>query len=358
MQSPALLARAKPVQRLYRWTGFRSRRGMGMGLLDREYYREEDGGPFISWLRQGLVTKILVVLCTLAFIIQVASQSSRFGAPSPFTDSLSLVGERAVQGEFWRLITYAFLHPTDSLFPILFNLTVLWVVGTAVEGRMGRGRYIAFYLLATLIGGVAYLAAAKVGLNRATMAGTRFVGAAAPLTALMVWLLLQSPRERLLFFYALPVPVWALLAVSVGFDLLPAIAPGFDFWGFIDPPPRLHDGRKLTIIGHAAAAVFAAAVHFASRPGRQLLARGQVVRRPRREPPDLRIYQDEPTSESEEGSPASPSANSEADELLEAQLDAVLAKVADKGQSCLTPAEHAIFAAPARFIASAAADRV
>jgi hypothetical protein len=158
----------------------------------------------------------------------------------------------------------------------------------------------------------------------------------------MVWLLLQSPRERLLFFYALPVPVWALLAVSVGFDLLPAIAPGFDFWGFINPPPRFSDGRRLTIIGHAAAAVFAAVVHFAARPGRQLLSRGQAVRRPRRERPDLRIYQNEPSAESEEEASAAPAASSEADELLEAQLDAVLAKVADKGQSSLTSAEHAI----------------
>ena len=310
-----------------------------MGLLDREYYREEEGGPFLAWLRQGLITKILVALGILAFIIQIASQSQRFGEDSSgsFTDSLSLIGAKVVQGEFWRLLTYAFVHPIDSLFRLLFHLTVLWVVGRAVEDRMGRGRYITFYLLATLIGGAALVAAAKFGLNSATMEKTRFLGAAAPLTALLVWLLLQAPHERVLFFYALPVPIWVLLAVAVGFDLLPAI------WGLIKPDPRWIDGRRLTLVGHAAAAVFAIGVHFASRPRRYLRPRTPALRRPQRERPDLRISRDEPAaSESAEESPVTAPATTEADELLEAQLDAVLAKVADKGQSSLTPAEHAI----------------
>jgi membrane associated rhomboid family serine protease len=316
-----------------------------MGLLDREYYREEEGGPFMAWLRQGLITKILVTLGALAFIIQIASQSPRFddSTSSSFTGALSLVGGKVVQGEFWRLLTYAFVHPVDSLLPLLFNLTVLWAVGRAVEDRMGRGRYITFYLLATMIGGAAMVAAAKFGLNEASMEKTHFLGAAAPLTGLLVWLLLQSPHERVLFFYALPVPIWVLLAVAVGFDLLPAIAVGFDFWGLIKPDPLGIDGRRLTWVGHAAAAVFAVGVHFASRPRRTVRSRGAALRRPQRERPDLRIFRDEPpSSEAVEESPVAAPATTEADELLEAQLDAVLAKVADKGQSSLTPAEHAI----------------
>lgn len=312
-----------------------------MGLLDREYYREEEGGPFAAWLRQGLVTKILVAIGTLAFIFQIISRNHAAETPGgAFTESLSLIGDRVVQGEFWRLISYAFVHPLDSLFPLLFNLTVLWVVGRAVEERMGRGRFITFYLLATVIGGVAVVAATKFGLNGASMEKTRFLGAAAPLTALLVWLLLQAPHERVLFFYALPVPIWALLAVAVGFDLLPAVAVGFDFLGMMKVDA--FDGRRLTVIGHAAAAVFAIVVHFASQPSRRFLSRASSMRRPARERPDLRIFRDEPSSEAMEESPVTQPATSEADELLEAQLDAVLAKVADKGQASLTPAEHAI----------------
>ncbi len=309
-----------------------------MGLLDREYYREEEGGPFAAWLRQGLITKILVALGILAYVIQVGSSK---GGESAFTDSLALVGRNLAQGEFWRLLTYSFLHPTDSLFPFLFNLTVLWVVGRIVEERMGRTRYIAFYLLATMIGGLAMVAAARFGLNQSSPT-THFLGASAPLTALLVWLLLQAPHERVLFFYALPVPIWALLAVAVGFDLLPAIAVGSDLGGFINRAPFPTDGRRLTLVGHAAAALFGVAVHFAARPSRRFLSRAASARRPARERPDLRIFRDEPSSESIEESPVPQPANSEADELLEAQLDAVLAKVADKGQASLTAAEHAI----------------
>jgi membrane associated rhomboid family serine protease len=301
-----------------------------MGLLDREYYREEEGGPFTAWLRKGSFTKIIVVLNVLFFVIQVATQTKGIEAGA-FTDALSLVGGQVMGGEIWRLLTYAFLHTTDSLMPFLFNLTVLWVVGQEVEERMGRARYLAFYLLAALIGGLGFVAAAKFGLNGTTLEKTRVLGATAPLTALLVWLTLQSPRLKVLFFYAFPIPVWALLAVAVGFD----------FWGIIQPGQNEVDGRRLTLIGHLATAVFAAGVQLASRPPRRPKSRRPA--RPTRERPDLRIFRGEhPPADDNEQTETVPTPSREADELLEAQLDAVLAKVADQGQTSLSSAEREI----------------
>ncbi|MEV7237640.1 rhomboid family intramembrane serine protease [Streptomyces sp. NPDC051020] len=69
-----------------------------------------------------------------------------------------------VDGEWYRLLTGAFLHlpPGSALFGalpfgvlhILFNMYGLWNLGRVVEEQLGRGRYLALYLLSALGGSV------------------------------------------------------------------------------------------------------------------------------------------------------------------------------------------------------------
>ena len=295
-----------------------------MGLLDREYYREDEGGPLAAWFRIGLVTKILVATNVLFFLIQVSS------APSgTITSSLAVIGDRIMAGQVWRLITHCFLHPTDSLFPILFNLTVLWVAGRELESRLGTSRFLAFYLLSAMMGGLAFMTASRLGWNGAIFDQTRFVGATAPLTGLLVLLVLQSPRQRLLFFYALPAPVWLILVVAVAVDAYGLVVPG-----------NAADGRRLTLAAHLGAALYAVLVQITMRKPRPKPSRRGA--RPKRDDSDLRIYRDDPPQVDDDETPAPVPASSDVDEHLEAQLDAVLAKVAQHGQERLTSAERAV----------------
>src|SRR5262249_14689830 len=90
--------------------------GMGMGRVDRDYYRDEEGGPIANWFRHGLVTKILFAITAIAFIVQISTQS-RHGASvsGQFSELLSLNAEKVLRGyEAWRLVTYVFLNPTDK----------------------------------------------------------------------------------------------------------------------------------------------------------------------------------------------------------------------------------------------------
>ncbi|HLP84271.1 MAG TPA: rhomboid family intramembrane serine protease [Phycisphaerales bacterium] len=57
--------------------------------------------------------------------------------------------------EVWRLITFQFLH--GSLLHIGFNMLGLWMFGKIVEEHMGRKKYLAFYLLCGICGGLMYL---------------------------------------------------------------------------------------------------------------------------------------------------------------------------------------------------------
>jgi membrane associated rhomboid family serine protease len=63
----------------------------------------------------------------------------------PYPD---LVG--VAHGEWWRLITAAFLH--YGPFHLLLNMLALWWFGSALERRIGSGRFLAIYLVSGLAG--------------------------------------------------------------------------------------------------------------------------------------------------------------------------------------------------------------
>ena len=61
-----------------------------------------------------------------------------------------------LHGEWWRLITSAFLHQEPGngfgITHILFNMMWIWILGRFLEGQLGRVRYLAVYLLAAVGG--------------------------------------------------------------------------------------------------------------------------------------------------------------------------------------------------------------
>jgi membrane associated rhomboid family serine protease len=59
--------------------------------------------------------------------------------------------------EPWRMITSAFMHSPSSILHILFNMFSLFIFGPIIENLVGRGRFIALYLLAALGGSVGVL---------------------------------------------------------------------------------------------------------------------------------------------------------------------------------------------------------
>ncbi|MET7454410.1 rhomboid family intramembrane serine protease [Streptomyces sp. NPDC005574] len=70
--------------------------------------------------------------------------------------------EGVVDGEWYRLVTGAFLHlpPTGGTFGflhIVMNMVSLWNLGRVVEAQLGRVRFLALYLLSALGGSVLVL---------------------------------------------------------------------------------------------------------------------------------------------------------------------------------------------------------
>lgn len=60
-----------------------------------------------------------------------------------------------LQGQVWRFITFQFLHA--NVMHLFFNMLGLYVFGPTVERYLGGQRYLAFYLVTGIFGGVMYL---------------------------------------------------------------------------------------------------------------------------------------------------------------------------------------------------------
>lgn len=101
----------------------------------------------------ALVTKVLIGLNVAVFLLQLvllgtAESAARFGVLGRALVDEQLGG--IATGEYYRLITAAFLH--GGPLHILFNMYALFLFGPMLEAVFGRIRFIALYLGSALAG--------------------------------------------------------------------------------------------------------------------------------------------------------------------------------------------------------------
>jgi membrane associated rhomboid family serine protease len=99
----------------------------------------------------ALVTKAMIGINVLVYLICLAQGSTiNQVSGSLFEKGALYIPGGLDQGEWWRLITAAFLHA--SILHLGMNMFVLWIVGAPVEQAIGRGRFLALYFVAGLAG--------------------------------------------------------------------------------------------------------------------------------------------------------------------------------------------------------------
>ena len=177
-----------------------------------------------------LVTYALIGINVAVFLAQLA-----FGVNAVAGDYGMWPVGIAINGEWWRLVTAAFLH--GSFLHIAFNMYVLFALGPTLERILGHYRYLVLYVMAAIGGGVASYALSDMR--------TVSVGASGAIFGLMGALVVAGRRLR----YDIT-QVLVLLAVNlvIGF-----ISPGVDW--------RAHVGGLVTGAVVAAIMVFAPPRH-------------------------------------------------------------------------------------------------
>jgi membrane associated rhomboid family serine protease len=97
-----------------------------------------------------LLTKILIGVNVLVFLAQVVQAGSITNPYGELFVRGALYGPAVGQGDWYRLVTYAFLH--GGFLHIFFNMLMLWWFGRPLEGMLGRGRFLAVYVVSILAG--------------------------------------------------------------------------------------------------------------------------------------------------------------------------------------------------------------
>lgn len=140
--------------------------------------RTVSGAPLIG---KPMVTYVLIGLNVAIFLLQwsigVNEVANDYGM-WPVAISLG--------GEWWRLLTAAFLH--GSFLHIAFNMYVLFALGPTLERILGHVRYAVLYVMAAIGGGVASYAFSEVN--------TVSVGASGAIFGLMAALVVAGKRLR------------------------------------------------------------------------------------------------------------------------------------------------------------------
>ena len=107
--------------------------------------------------REGFVTRLLVGLNILVYLITVAQGAGINDPGGSLFARWALFGPAVEHGDWWRLITAAFLHA--GLLHIAFNMWALLWLGVVVESALGWWRYLLLYLASGLAGSAGALVA-------------------------------------------------------------------------------------------------------------------------------------------------------------------------------------------------------
>ncbi len=93
------------------------------------------------------ITSIIILVQTAVMVLSL--MIGLFSFPDIFFLIGGIIKERIVAGEFYRLITYAWIH--NGLEHFLLNTLFIYIFAPPLERMLGKWRYILFYLISVLI---------------------------------------------------------------------------------------------------------------------------------------------------------------------------------------------------------------
>ena len=192
-----------------------------MGIYDRDYTHSDYRGPGGPQMRLMLPSVTPAVKWLLIINIGVFLMDSllfglfnkdgdnyfmQYGSVFPATLGMTL--------QIWRLITYQFLHADTT--HLLFNMIGLYFFGTMLERTFGSRRFLIFYLVCGMTGGIVYPVLVGIGL----LGPLPMVGASGAIFGVIVAAAVLYPKTRVLLFFVLPVSLGVVAGLFIGISIL------------------------------------------------------------------------------------------------------------------------------------------
>lgn len=169
-----------------------------------------------------------LILTTLGISISSALFANLL--PLQYLLGLSLSGIE--KGFFWQILSYVFIQPViqgisfSYLMHLVFNMYLLWIVGTSIVERSTPGQFLALYLFSSIFSGLV-CTALMIGFQNHGFIG----GSSAALYSLLIaWMILYPDMQISLFFVVPFKAKWLILGLLCS-NLLIDLSNG-DFLGF------------------------------------------------------------------------------------------------------------------------------
>jgi membrane associated rhomboid family serine protease len=193
-----------------------------MALADRDYIRTPSRPP-VGVMHMWSVTTWLIVINVAVYVLNMflvvvkVDPRTEMGYRVPLLWDLGYFSVDTAISRFqiWRFITFQFLHDPRGLGHILFNMLALYFFGPLIEAYLGRRRFLAFYLISGIGGGVMYVVLWGLGF----ISGGALIGASAGIFGVLVAAARVAPDATVLIYGAIPMRLktmaWVMIAIAV-----------------------------------------------------------------------------------------------------------------------------------------------
>ena len=286
-----------------------------MGFQDRGYSRDSRQPFMVDWT--AVMTIMVVNIAIWVANLVAAGQVS-------VSEFLSLQGDLPRHLlKIWELVTYGFVHAPLDPWHLIGNMLMLWFFGREVEEIMGRGEFFRFYFTAIVIAGLAWLASVQLFPDRGgSVANYHLMGASGAIMAVFAVFVWYYPRQTVLLWFVLPVPVWALGLLYLVMDVQGAA----------------NGGGQVAHVAHIAGAIFG--LCYAWR-GWNLSGLGDMQERLQTQLRGLRrgMRVVRPPEDNHDNDPP-PRSHDRDDMAMQETVDRILEKISRSGEASLTPAER------------------
>jgi len=187
-----------------------------MGLYDRQYTQDGYNSKASMGGHMGFafppvsrIVKILMMINGGVFLLQT------FGPDRLLTDYFAVWPKTiGTTLQVWRYVTYQFLH--GGFWHIAINMLVLYMFGGLLERLWGDGRFLRFYLICGVAGGLMY--PLLLGLNILDRPA-QLVGASGSILGVLAACAILFPRLPVYVWGIFPIPLWIMAVVTMGIAL-------------------------------------------------------------------------------------------------------------------------------------------
>jgi membrane associated rhomboid family serine protease len=300
-----------------------------VGIYDRDYFRPTR--PDRSLPLPRTVVGTLIAINVAVWIAELICNSQGFplcdflathvlrlrtDVPRPFIGGAWWQADTLTHPWlWWQFLTAGFTHSAntqpggDWFWHIACNMAVLFFLGPAVEQFYGSKEFLRLYLATLLVSTVTWSAVARL---TGTTAAALF-GASGAIAGVVVLLALNFPRLTVLFMFIIPMPMWLLGALVVGWDMFGALGG--------------RPGSNVAFTAHLAGAAFAGLYYWRGWSLTGLTRRFSGLGRLFERKPRLHVHR--------------PDTDVRPPSDMSQEVDRILAKISSQGESSLTAKERA-----------------